>query len=83
MMTRQEVLNELEKVLEKPKGALTGNERLDDLPEWDSLAILAYIALVEKKTGVVLDSLQLSRARTVNDLVLLVVPDPFAPAAHE
>jgi acyl carrier protein len=83
MMTRQEVLYELEKVLEKPEGALTGGELLDDLPEWDSLAILAYIALVEKKTGVVLDSLLLSRARTVNDLVRLVVPDPVAPAARE
>jgi acyl carrier protein len=83
MMTRQEVLCELEKVLEKPRGALTGSERLDDLPEWDSLAILAYIALVEKKTSVVLDSLLLSRARTVNDLVRLVVPDPVAPAARE
>jgi acyl carrier protein len=82
-MTRQEVLYELEKILEKPKGALTGGELLDDLPEWDSLAILAYIALVEKKTSVVLDSLLLSRARTVNDLVRLVAPDPVAPAAHE
>ena len=78
MITRQEVLYELDKVLEKPEGTLTGGERLDDLPEWDSLAILAYIALVEKKTSVVLDSLLLSRARTVNDLVLLVVPDPAA-----
>ncbi|HYW85660.1 MAG TPA: acyl carrier protein [Spirochaetia bacterium] len=83
MMTRQEVLYELDKVLEKPRGTLTGSERLDDLPEWDSLAILAYIAMVEKKTSVVLDSLLLSRARTVNDLVLLVVPDTVAPAAHE
>ncbi len=78
MITRQEVLYELDKVLEKPEGTLTGSERLDDLPEWDSLAILAYIALVEKKTSVVLDSLLLARARTVNDLVLLVVPDPAA-----
>ena len=54
MMTRQEVLFELDKVLEKPRGTLAGSERLDDLPEWDSLAILAYIAMVEKKTGVVL-----------------------------
>jgi len=78
MITRQEVLYDLDKVLEKPEGTLTGSERLDDLPEWDSLAILAYIALVEKKTSVVLDSLLLARARTVNDLVLLVVPDPAA-----
>jgi acyl carrier protein len=83
MMNRQEVIDELEKVLEKPKGALSGSEILDDLPEWDSLAILAYIALVQKKTGVVLDSLLLSKARTVNDLVLLAVPDPVAPAPHE
>jgi acyl carrier protein len=80
-MTRQEILFELERVLEKPKGVLTGSELLDDLPEWDSLAVLAYIALVEKKTGAVLDSLLLSRARTVNDLVLLVLPDSVAPAA--
>lgn len=82
-MTRQEILYELEKLLEKSKGSLTGSEILNDLLEWDSLAILAYIAMVQKKTDVVLDSLALSRARTVNDLVVLVHPDAAAPASHE
>ena len=82
-MTRQEILFELEKLLEKSKGSLAGSEMLDDLIEWDSLAILAYIAMVQKKTDVVLDSVALSRARTVNDLVSLVQPDAAAPAHHE
>ena len=82
-MTRQEILFELENLLEKSKGSLAGSEILDDLPEWDSLAILAYIAMVQKKTDVVLDSMALSRAKTVNDLVALVQPDAVAPANHE
>jgi acyl carrier protein len=83
MMTRQEILFELEYLLEKSKGSLAGSEILDDLPEWDSLAILAYIAMVQKKTDFVLDSMALSRAKTVNDLIALVQPDAVSPASHE
>ena len=82
-MTRQNILFELDKLLEKSKGALTGSEALDDLPEWDSLTILAYIAMVQKKTGAVLDSMLLSRAKTVHDLVVLVHPSAVAPATQE
>jgi acyl carrier protein len=72
-MSRQDILRELEKLMELPPGTLTGNESLDNLPEWDSLAILTCIAVFQRQTGIVLDGMKLSRARTVEDLVILML----------
>jgi hypothetical protein len=35
---------EIEKVLDLPASSLTGNENLEDLPEWDSIATISFIA---------------------------------------
>jgi acyl carrier protein len=76
-MSRNDILAELEKLMELEQGTLTGNESLDNLPSWDSMAILTCIAVFQQRTGVVLDSLKLSRAKTVNDLVhIMPVSDP-------
>jgi acyl carrier protein len=71
-MSRQDILRELEKLMELEQGMLTGAESLDNLPTWDSLAILTCIAVFQQRTGVVLDAERLSLARTVNDLVRIV-----------
>jgi acyl carrier protein len=71
-MSRQDILMELEKLMELEQGTLTGAESLDNLPTWDSLAILTCIAVFQQRTGVVLDAERLSGARTVNDLVHIV-----------
>jgi len=78
-MSRQDILMELEKLMELEPGTLTGTESLDNLPTWDSLAILTCIAVFQQRTGVVLDSAKLLQARTVDDLVH-VVPGPAEPA---
>jgi acyl carrier protein len=69
-MGRSDMLSNLEKAMQLPQGSLTGREVLENLPEWDSFAVLTFIALVQQQTGIVIDSHKLSRARTVNDLIL-------------
>jgi acyl carrier protein len=81
-MSRQDILMELEKLMELDQGTLTGSESLDNLPTWDSLAILTCIAVFQQRTGVVLDGTALSRARTVNDL-LHIVPGAAEPVESD
>ena len=81
-MSRQDILMELEKLMELDQGTLTGNESLDNLPTWDSLAILTCIAVFQQRMGVVLDGMKLSRARTVNDLIH-IVPGASGPVESD
>jgi acyl carrier protein len=71
-MQAEAFLREIELALELPAGSLSGNEQLADLPEWDSLAVISFIALVDEKLGLPVDGEQLANARTVGDLLALV-----------
>lgn len=70
-MRKPEFLNELEGLLEVPRGSLTGAEELASLQSWDSLAVLAYIALVDSKCGTVVPANKIVDCTTVDDLVSL------------
>jgi len=72
MMTKQEFFKELEEVLEVDAGSITGDELLKDLPEWDSLAVLSFIAMVNEKLDVNLSADRLAKAKNVGDLILLL-----------
>ncbi len=71
-MTRTQLLNEIEEILELDPGTLTGDEPLVDLEGWDSLATLSYIAMADEKLNVQLSGIATARAATVNDLVALL-----------
>ena len=73
-MTRDELLREIETSIELPPDSLKGDEALADIPEWDSLAIIVFIALVDEKLGVMVEGEALANARTVDDLMALVGP---------
>ena len=51
-MDRKEFLLALDEMLELDPGTLTGDETLESLEAWDSLAVISFIALVDEKTGV-------------------------------
>jgi acyl carrier protein len=72
-MSRQDILTELEELMELEKGTLAGSEALDDLPTGDSMSMLACIEVFHQRTGVAMDGLKLSRAKTVGDIVHLVL----------
>ena len=70
-MTRDEFLLSLDDVLEVPAGTLKGSEKLEDLENWNSMAMLAYIALADSASGTQVSPRQIRDCDTVDDLVRL------------
>ncbi len=70
-MDRKEFLLALDETLELEPGTLTGEETLESLESWDSLAVISFIALVDDVMGVVVEGEKLARAKTVEDLLTL------------
>lgn len=73
-MTKQEFLKQLDDVMELAPGSIKGAENLVDLPKWDSLAQISFIAMVDKHLQQRVSGKDLLSARTVMDLVLLAGP---------
>ena len=71
-MDKKNFLLLLEEVLEFDPGTLVGDEKLDDLDEWDSLATVGFISLVDEHYGFTLLPQQLAHCDTVQDLLTLV-----------
>lgn len=71
-MTKPELLRFLEDTLSLDPNSLTGPESLRDTEGWDSISALTVIAAVDKKFGVALPGIPLSRLQTVNELVALI-----------
>lgn len=63
----------LDEVLELDPGTLRGDELLEDLETWDSLAVISYIALVDEQFGVIIEGEALVKAKSVADLYALAV----------
>ena len=71
-MTKAEFLRALEGVLELPQGSIRGDERLEALEGWDSLAVMGFIAMVDEKLGLDLSATRLAECGTVGDLLDMV-----------
>ena len=70
-MDRKDFLLALDEMLELDAGTLTGAEELESLDNWDSLAVISFIALVDEKLGLVVEGEKLAKAKTVDDLLAL------------
>lgn len=68
-MTQEEFITELEDILSLEEGELTVNSNLKELEDWDSLAIISVIALVDKKIGKKVNVLALKECISVTDLI--------------
>ena len=71
-MTRFELLRELEQISDSPSGSLADATKLKALKQWDSLAVVSFIAIADEKLGLTLDAGAVAKAVTVSDLVQLV-----------
>lgn len=69
MMDGKDFLLVLDEMLELEPGTLTGSEDLESLDDWDSLAVISFIALVDEKLGIVVEGEKLASAKTVGDLL--------------
>lgn len=73
-MTGAEFLAEFEQMMKMPPGSLEGKENLVDLPEWDSLQLLNFLVLVDRKLHVEINHEEVVKAETVGDLMTIVAP---------
>ena len=74
-MTRDEVLRSMEDLMELQTGTLEGPERLDGMEQWNSMAMIGFIALVDEHFGETLSPRKFVSCSTVDDVLKLV---PFA-----
>ena len=71
-MKKADFLHILEEIMELPPDTLTGEETLQSVPQWDSLAILGLIAKLDEIYGKRLDIWQVPHAETFNELFALL-----------
>lgn len=71
-MNQQTFLAQLDEILELPKGTLQGGEALADLENWDSLAMMSFIALASDPYETTLSPRAIAGCKTVTDLMTLV-----------
>jgi acyl carrier protein len=75
-MPKAEFLRQLDEMLEISAGTLQGDELLEDLEGWDSVAMISFIAFADEHFGKNLSPRQFAQCNSINDLGRLVgIPD--------
>ena len=72
-MTEREKLALLEDMLELDEGDLSADKALDDIDEYDSMAKLSLIVLMDDEFGVKLTGDMIKGFETVGDILKLMV----------
>jgi acyl carrier protein len=67
-----EFYRNLEEVLYLQPGTLKGGEALADLDVWDSVDVMAFIAMADEKYGVIIPEKRIPKTATVEDLAGLI-----------
>jgi acyl carrier protein len=70
-MNRNEFLLQMDEILDLPAGTLRGNEKLEELTNWDSTSLITFIAMAESNNGVNVSPSQIVACSTVADLLHL------------
>ncbi|HZL57396.1 MAG TPA: phosphopantetheine-binding protein [Bryobacteraceae bacterium] len=71
-MDRTQFLALMDELLELDPGILKGNESLEGLENWNSLAVIGFMALANEHNGVIVSPRSIAKCKTVNDLIDLV-----------
>lgn len=77
-MTKQEFLLQMDDILGLSAGTLRGNEKLEELENWDSTSLITFIALADSSAGVNISPAQLVNCLTVEDLLQVARVDSSA-----
>ena len=70
-MTKKNFYLQLDEMLELDGGTIQGSEDLTGLPRWDSLAVMGFIALLDRNFGIRASGERITACRTVADLLAL------------
>lgn len=68
-MTRDEFLLQMDEILGLPARTLNGNEKLEELENWDSTSLITFIALADSAAGVNVSPAEVVNCLTVADLL--------------
>jgi acyl carrier protein len=71
-MNRAEFHALLAQTIDAPSGSLSAEQRLADVVEWDSLAVLSFIALADERFALSLSTRELAGCVMVADLTALL-----------
>lgn len=71
-MRKDRFLRLIEEILDLAPHALQGPEWLSDTKEWDSAAIIDFMAMVDKHAGAILSVDAIASCTTYNDLYALI-----------
>ena len=74
-MTREEFLLDMDEILGMRPGTLRGDEKLDELQNWDSIALVQLIVLAETTNDAQISLDQVVGCSTVADLLRLAQVD--------
>jgi acyl carrier protein len=70
-MTREQFLLEMDEILGLRPGTLRGDEKLEELQNWDSTALISLIVLTEESNNAQISPEQVVGCSTVADLLRL------------
>ncbi|MCR4942700.1 MAG: acyl carrier protein [Campylobacter sp.] len=68
-MQLQEKMELIAELLELEVGDFTPETNLDDLDEWDSLAAISYVVMMDEKFGVVANPADVKNFKTIQDIL--------------
>ena len=67
-MEQQDFLAALERALAMDKGTLELTQTLEDLENWDSMAVLEFQAIADEEYGLQVDPTAIDSMKTIGDL---------------
>ncbi len=72
-MTEKEKIAILEDIMELDEGVLNKDDLLENYEEWDSLAVISLIAIVDEKFGKTLTGKDIKSYKTVADVLAVMI----------
>ncbi|MEX3745394.1 MULTISPECIES: phosphopantetheine-binding protein [Lysinibacillus] len=72
-MTEQVRLSMLEEILDLEDGTLTSDKVLDELEEWDSIALISFIAMMDEEFNKSIKGSEIKEFKTVADALKVMV----------
>jgi acyl carrier protein len=73
-MENRQLLNAIEEVVDVEPGTLRGDEMLEELANWDSLAFLTFMAMADSRFGLTLAPETVRACASVADLCNILAP---------
>ena len=71
-MNKAEFFVQVAEVLEVEPDGLAGGDVIADVGTWDSLAVISFVAMVDREFDIIIEGERLNGAKTLDDLAALV-----------